>query len=151
MKPGLWFLNSKETKEVKRKLDLQFGFSDIHYAFLMNDNNKIFIVNRDVDRLNLKVLRINTIGVYFGEDYGDEVRLSIEGSQIVGPHAIKGVVELTREDAREWIKGSDLEHPGSTKGFVIIKSGNDYIGCAKHKEGKLLNHVPKERRIKASD
>lgn len=151
MKPGLSFMNSKETKELKKKLEAQFGFSDIHYAFLINDKNKVFIVNRDVDRLDLKALRINTIGVYFCEDYGDEVRLSIEGSQIIGPHATKGVIELEKEDARSWLKGADLEHEGSTKGFVIIKSGSDYMGCAKHKDGKLLNHVPKERRIRASD
>ena len=151
MKPGLKFLNSKETKEIKRKLEAQFEFSELNYAFLQNQDNKIFIVNRDVDRVDWKTLYINSIGAYLGEDHGADIRLSIEGSQLIGSSAKKNVIELDKSQAREWLKGYDLEYPGSTKGFVIIKCGNDFLGSAKHKDSKLINYVPKERRIRASD
>lgn len=152
LKPGLKFLNSKEIKEIKKKLEKQYEtFGTLDYAFLTNENNKVSVVKKDVDQISLDSLRINSIGIYFCEDYGDDVRLSIEGSQMVGPYAKKNVIALDKTQARVWLKGYDVDFPGETSGYVIIKSGNDYMGSAKHKNGKLLNHVPKERRIRATD
>ena len=146
------FLNSKETKEIKKKLVEQFGFSgELDYAFHMTDKNKVFIVNRDIDKLDLDSLRLQSVGLYFCEDYGTELRLSIEGSQIVGPKATKGIIELDKVQSRQWLKGFDLELEGANKQFVIVKSGDEYLGCGKHKDNKLLNYLPKERRINASD
>lgn len=145
------FLNSKEIKELKKKLLDEYGFSgELDYGFLITETNKIYLINRDITRIDFKILKINNMGLYFCQDYGNELRLSIEGSQIIGPNSTK-IVELDKKTAREWLKGFDIAYDGATKGFVIIKSGNDYMGCAKHKDGKLLNYVPKERRIKASD
>ena len=152
LKPGLKFLNSKEIKEIKKKLERQYEtIGPLDYAFLINEKNKVFVVKKEVGQISLDSLRINTVGVYICEDYGDEVRLSIEGSQIVGPYATKNVLPLDKEKARQWLKGYDVEFLGEASGYVIIKSGNDYMGSAKHKNGTLLNHVPKERRIRASD
>lgn len=146
-------MNSKEVKELKRKLLDQFGYeNDFHeYAFSITDKNKIYMVNRDVEKIDFNALRLQIIGLYFCEDYGTELRLSIEGSQIIGPKATKNVIELEKKQSREWLKGFDLEFIGSIKQFVIIKSNDEYLGCGKIKENKLLNYVPKERRIRASD
>lgn len=145
-------MNSKDVKELKKKLLEQFGFEkELNYAFHITDKNKIYIVNRDIDRVNMDFLRLQSVGLYFCEDYGNELRLSIEGSQIVGPHATKNVVELDKSQSRNWLKGFDLEIEGSYKQFVIIKAGDEYLGCGKLKDNRLLNYVPKERRIKASD
>ncbi len=152
LKPGLKFLNSKEIKEIRKKLEETFSLTEhLDYAYLINANNRVNIVTKEIDNLNLDLLMINSIGVYFCELKDHEIRLSIEGSQIVGPLAKKNVLELDEEKARDWIRGQDVDYPGSTKGFVIIKHKNDYMGCAKHKDGKLLNHVPKERRVRSKD
>ena len=152
MKQGLKFLNSKEIKEIKKKLEAQYDFSGpLDYAFLISEKNKVYIVKKDIDAINLESMRINSFGIYFCEDYGDKLRLSIEGSQIIGPYAKKNVIELDKQSARLWLKGYDVDYPGNTSDYVIIKSGNDYMASAKHKDGKLLNHVPKERRIRATD
>jgi len=37
-----------------------------------------------------------------------------------------------------------------SKGFVIVKSSNDFFGCGKIKENKMLNYVPKSRRLAAN-
>lgn len=147
------FLNSKEVKELKKKFLEQFGYEDdfSNYAFSITDKNKIYMVNRDVDKISLDDLRLQIVGLYFCEDYGTELRLSIEGSQIVGPKATKNVIELDKKQSRDWLKGFDLEFEGTNKQFVIVKCGDEYLGCGKIKENKLLNFVPKERRIRASD
>ena len=152
LKTGWNFLNSKQIKVLKQKLKGQFGFeSPLDYAFLKNAKNKVFIINRDIERVDFEKLRINSTGTYFCEEKDTEVRMSIEGSQIIGPNSTKNVIDLDQKQQRQWLKGEDLEYPGTSPGFVILRCEDDFLGCAKHKQDKLFNYVPKERRIRSSD
>lgn len=144
----LKILNSKEIKEIYRLIESQWGAKlKLGYAFLMNPKNRVFIVNRDIEKIGLEKLRINSIGMYFCEVDKLGIRLSIEGSQIVGPHAAKNIAEITEEQAKQWLKGEDLEANGDYSGFLIIKHNNDFLGTGKFKENKILNYVSKSRRI----
>lgn len=146
------FLNSKETKLLKKVLITQYDYEgDFDYALYKSEKNRVYTITKDLSRINYEIFRINQTGVYFCEAKDDGLRLSIEGSQIIGPHAKKNVIELDAPTARLWLKGQDIDYEGSSPNFVIIKSGTDYMGSAKHKNNILLNHVPKERRIRASD
>lgn len=153
MKTGYSWLNSKEIKRLKQVLfdifEAEPDFSE--YALCINQKNKIFMISRDVGEIDLELLRINTIGLYFGELKDKEIRLSIEGTEIVAKTAKKNIVELDDEGAAKWFRGHDLKLEGSHKGFVIIKRGNDVLGCSKHKDGVLMNFTPKERRIRSVD
>lgn len=146
-------LNSREKKKITEMIGAQWGFRrKLDYAYLMNRKNKIFLVNPAIDRIeDPKKLNIDSAGMYFGElPNENEIRLSIEGSQIIGPHAKKNIVELEEEEARLWMTGQDLDKETDCRGFVIIKSGTDFLGAGKAKEGKILNYVPKTRRINLS-
>ena len=159
----LKILNTKERKQVLKLIGQQWGdiskdvFSDL--AFLLSPKNKIYVVNKDFALIDEKKLRVNSLGLYFGEIMKEEIRLSIEGSQLIGPYAKKNIVELNEEETKEWIKGEDLkkEDIKGVSGFVLIKSKNkktgkyDFIGTGKfkEKENKILNFVPKVRRIMA--
>ncbi len=33
-------------------------------------------------------------------------------------------------------------------GILVIRHGRDYLGCAKSNGEKIINHVPKERRVR---
>lgn len=142
-------LNSKQVKTIMLKLNEQFGFVEkIEFVFLRTNKGKIYLVNRDIERIDLEKIRINSMGLYFGEllDSG-ELRLSIEGSQIIGPKASINVFELDNELMRLWFKGEDIEISDSRNAFVIIKYQNDFCGCGKIKNNKLLNYVGKVRRV----
>src|SRR3989338_5478414 len=106
-------LKALERKDRKRFLELlkdQFGFDGkLDYAFLTNNKNKIFIVNKEIVNIDLNKIRINTAGLYIAEFSNDEVRLSIEGSQIIGPSSNKNIIKLDDKDARAWMKGNDLQ------------------------------------------
>ena len=108
------------------------------------------MVNKEISKIELSKLRINTIGMYFCEVNPIGIRLSIEGSQLIGPKATKNITELDEKQGKQWIKGEDLEIEGDYSGFVLIKSNNDYIGTGKYKDGKIFNYVGKERRISIS-
>jgi NOL1/NOP2/fmu family ribosome biogenesis protein len=89
--------------------------------------------------------------MYFCEIDRQGIRLSIEGSQIVGPKAVQNVVEISEEEAKRWLKGEDLEKEcKDCNGFVILKHNKDFLGNGKYKNGRILNYVGKARRISAS-
>jgi len=145
-------LEKKNKKTFLQLLKKQFGFEDkLDYAYLTNNKNKIFIVNRDIAEIDLNKIRINSAGLYIAEFKNNEVRLSIEGSQLIGKKAKKNIIELNEKQAREWLKGKDIELKAKEKGFVILKHNKDYLGSGKVKEDKILNFVPKTRRLNVSD
>ena len=145
--PELKFLNSKETKEILKLIEEQWGAKlKLDYTFARNNKHRVFIVNKDISKIDFSKLRINSVGMYFC-DLENEIRLSIEGSQIIGPKAAKNIVEINESQVRQWLKGEDLEIKGDYDGFVIIKSNNDFLGTGKYKEGKVLNYVNKGRRV----
>ena len=149
---NLKVLGRKDKKKFLELLKKQFGFEKkLDYVFLINNKNKIFIVNKELVNIDLNKIRINSIGMYIAEFRNDEVRLSIEGSQFIGPDAKKNILGLNDKEAREWLKGNDLEKEINLKGFVIIKNDNDFLGCGKVKEKGILNFVPKTRRLNVSD
>ena len=149
---NLKILNKKEINNILELIKKQWNCDfKPDYAFLQNEKGKVFIVNKDIARVDFNKIRINSIGLYFAAIRNNEIRLSIEGSQIIGPNAKKNVVELNEKETREWLKGYDINKAIKGEGFVIIKHNDDYLGTGKVKEDKIFNFVPKNRRLKTSD
>lgn len=145
-------LNSREVKEVAAMVRQQWGceLSSVvgDVGFLEGATGDIFLISRDVEKLDLERIRIDSLGLYFGEAKNGELRLSIEGSQLVGKAATKNVIQLDDTEFKLWLQGSDLEKDyGGCSGFVIIKHNTDFIGCGRCKNGMILNFVPKARRV----
>ena len=144
----LRILNTREIKDIDKKLSEQWGCSKrFDYVFLVSKDDNIFITNRDFGKIDTKILRINSVGLYFGELKNERLRLSIEGSQIVGPCAKKNVIELDDAQSMEWLKGNDVDKECEDC-LAIIKTKFGFAGCGQAKQGKILNFVPKTRRIK---
>ena len=145
-------MSKKEVKEFLKKLKERFGFEDEmdEFVFVQTKNGKIKILNKQVLSLNLEGLRVENVGLYFARWDGKEVRPSIEGSQIVGKKAKKNVLELSEDEAMEWMRGKNLEvgERSVEEGFVILKHKDDFLGCGRYKNGRILSFVPKWRRIK---
>lgn len=146
----LKILNSKEIKQILKLIEEQWDAElKVDYAFLQSPKNRVFIVNKDISKIDFSKLRANSIGMYFCEIDNVGIRLSIEGSQIVGPKAEKNVIKINDEQAKQWLKGEDLEIEDKKdySGFLIIRHNNDFLGAGKYKDGKVLNYVSKSRRI----
>ncbi|MCX8172837.1 MAG: hypothetical protein N3D09_04410 [Archaeoglobaceae archaeon] len=117
--------------------------AEIDLKFFLRGKGRVYAY-KDFDCL----FKEKSKGIYFGKIEKDGLRLSIEGSFIVGRVAKKGVVELEDEKALKWLSGEDIE--SSYKGYCILKWGQYYIGCGKG-NGKLIkNYVPKDRRLKSA-
>jgi len=148
MMDNLKILNKKEIKKIYALLEKRFGFNDdLELGFLMNNKNRLYVVNKDFAGIDTEKLRINSVGLYFGEICGNEIRLSIEGSAIVGKSATNNILDLDDEQAKDWLRGFDLNIDYEDKGFVLIRN-KDFLGCGKAVIKRILNFVPKNRRIK---
>lgn len=142
-------LKSKERKQLFGMIEKQWGACPeilLDKVFIKTGKQRIYMVNRDIDRIDMEGIRINTIGLYIAE-YKNELRLNIEGAQLIGPHATKNIHELSDEERKQWFMGEDLTITKSYEGFIILKHGKDYIGSGKYKEGKIINYMPKSRRL----
>ena len=145
---NLKILNKKEIKQIFSIIKKQYGCDiDLGHVFLKNDKNRLFITNKDIIKIDLSKLRINSVGLYIAELRDNEIRLSIEGSQLIGPYAKKNIIELDEEQTRKWMKGEDLEIKGEYHGFVILKNKNDYLGSGRYSNGRIFNYVSKVRRL----
>lgn len=152
----LTILNTKEIRQLKDMLLQQFGyFPKEDYAFLRNDKNKVFLINKDVAKIDWKKLIVDKVGLYFGEisESGAEFRLSKEGAQLLGvwakqgEAALKNVVDFSSEEVKKYFQGEDLEKEcGKENRLVLLQYQSDILGCAKYKEKKILNFLPKIHR-----
>jgi NOL1/NOP2/fmu family ribosome biogenesis protein len=148
---NLKILNKKQIKEILVLIKKQWSADlTLDYAFLKDKNDKIFIINKEFAKINLEKLRINSMGLYFAQLMPDGIRLSIEGSQIIGPRAKKNILELNEKQKKEWLRGNDLEIKTELKNYVILKCNKDFLGIGKIKQNKILNYIPKTRRLKTS-
>ena len=148
MQDTITILKSKERRAFLNMVHAQWGGDwKPEEAFAQNTQHRIFLVTPDLAKIEWQRLRISSVGLYIAEVHKERVRLSIEGSQLIGPTATKNIVDVPRETAMLWLKGHDIEVEGEFTGYVIVKSGTDYFGSGPWKEGMLLNHVPKIRRL----
>lgn len=141
-------LSRKEEKEILNSLREQYGI-EIKEKFLWFESGKgrIWILNKNVDLNEFKKLRIEFFGVYVAFKERDGIRLTIEGSQILGKSAKKNLLEISEQEMEKWLRGYELETKENIHGYVIIKNKNDFAGCGKVSNGKVLNMIPKARRI----
>ena len=148
------FLKAKEARVIAEHIQKQWG-ADVSRLFadhflLYTPKEKLYLISRAIEQLDLRALKLSSIGMYFGEYKAGVLRLSIEGSQLVGPLAKKNVVELTATQTEMWIRGLDIAKTvKDVAGYVLIHHGNDWLGCGKYREGEILNFVPKARRLQA--
>jgi NOL1/NOP2/fmu family ribosome biogenesis protein len=152
-------LNTREKKKIVDDLKEMYEFlGAIEGALLMNKEKKIFLITPDIAKISRdqdKELRLDAAGLYIGKIEVNGIRLSMEGSQLIGPYSKKHVLEIDEEHLEHWVKGEDFtlsekeqKKTGNEEGFFIIKFNNDYIGCGQIKNNNLRSLVSKERRLK---
>jgi len=142
-------LNTREIKQIKIKLKEQFDYDyQEDYAFLLNRKDKLFVVNKDISRVDLQKLKVDKYGMYFGE-LKNELRLSMEAAWLIGKKAQKNIVEINETELKSYFLGEELDKDlGVENRFVLLKFQNDVISCAKYKDQKILNFLPKIHRSK---
>lgn len=152
-------MQAKEVKffnreELEKILEKNYGARvDLsNYLIFEGKERKIWISSKKVLEVRLEKLKVNSIGLYFGKlKRNEKIHLSPEGSQIVGKFAVKNILSLDEEKAKKFMEGSDLtlSLPKNCEphNFVIVKKGDDILGCSLALENGIRNLLPKSRRI----
>ncbi len=145
-------LNQHEKRQIEKKLNEQFGIENVPGLIVKRGEERLFLFSgnfseKDIEHLEALV-PIERIGVYFAKIIGNEIRLSIEGSQILKDQITKNIFELDSNQAEEWMKGRELLIKTGKHGFLIMKYGEDFLGTGKASEEKIGNFIPKNRRLK---
>ena len=144
----LKIFNSKEVKKLNETMVKEYGVSlKGNYAFLLNEKDRLFVVHKDISKINLDNLRIDKIGLNLGEYKNDQIRLSKEGTAFFMENSDgepNNIVDLSKEETTLYFEGLDLvkDLKGEDR-TIILRYGNDVLGCARYKEGKILNFMQK--------
>lgn len=143
------FLNSKERKLFYKRLVEQYGYSGPREVALFRGGaDKIYAVSKDLDLVPFMDLRPVQGGLYVASTQADDLRLTLDGALLFGPHCEGCFVELTREEKDVWMAGEDLPYSGSLRGFVLVCYEQRILGCGSvASQGYIKNYVPKGRRI----
>ncbi len=144
----LIILNTREIKKLKKVLLKAFGYAlEKDYAYLRTEKDRVYVVNKDISRIELDNLRIDRLGIYFGEWKENHIRLSKEGAQLLvleGGTNVQNVVGLDEKEALEYFKGQDIQkNLGEENKQIILTHKNNILGAAPYKEGTILNYLPK--------
>lgn len=144
----MW-LNKKAKKEFLNRISKLFDAdtSELEDFEFFVSGKKIYIAASDLKKINLNKFKVVSIGNYFAKKENG-LRLSIEGSQIIGPKALKNVLEIDKKELKSWLSGEDLPKESKTTGIFLIKFDKDFFGSGKITGKKILNYVPKARRVK---
>ncbi len=158
MAQQLTILNGKEAKKIHAQLREQYGYEGkIDLVFLRSEKKeKLSLFTKDLASVDLGTVRIDTMGMYFAADVEGKLRLTIEGSQLIGAQCTRNVVEVTHAEMQHWLSGGALgeeviARAGIAPGeFVLVRCGADWLGCGKATAKHIVNYIPKARYIHAT-
>jgi NOL1/NOP2/fmu family ribosome biogenesis protein len=145
------FLTRKEMREINDKLEEQHGCSfDIDsYHYMETAKGDLNMISRDIERIDYNNINEVSAGLYVADIKG-QLRLSLEGTQLLGKYATKNVIELDDDEWERWLKRESISSERFNefeKGYYIIKNEDDYFGCGFLDDGLLKTFVPKSRSL----
>ncbi|MEK6872227.1 MAG: hypothetical protein AABX16_04960 [Nanoarchaeota archaeon] len=144
-------LTVSEKKKVVAQLNNQFGVNEIQQMICKFGEERYRVFSGNLSREQLleldKTVRIESTGLYFARQNGENIRLTIDGVHFLKEKIQKNFFEISRQDMEKWLRGEDLEI-AAPRAFLILTHDNYSLGCGKSSGKIILNSVPKERRIK---
>jgi NOL1/NOP2/fmu family ribosome biogenesis protein len=146
------FVRAGEKKKFVETLKENFGISKLPSVMIEAGKNKIRGFSGSMTREEIielsGIVNIEVVGLYLFRVEKD-IRLGMDGALVLKEQISKNVVEISDSEAVEWMSGKDLVRELES-GVYVVKCGEDFLGCGIFSGGRLINHVPKERRIRKS-
>ncbi len=147
---NIHFIKSSEKKEIVEELSESFGITELPFLLIESGKEKIrgFTGSLSKDEiLQLgQIAYIEGIGLYLIRKE-ESLRLGFDATQLLSGQITKNIIDIDEKQAHEWLKGQDIEIQ-APRGTVVVRCGKDFLGCGKSTSERIINHVPKERRLK---
>src|SRR3989344_5343969 len=100
-------LNLREKQEIERRLQEQFGIESVPGVIVQRGEERLFLFSGNFSKEEIEKLEkctfIERMGVYFAKIIGKDIRLSIEGSQILKDQITRNIFDLNPSQAEEWM------------------------------------------------
>lgn len=154
-------LDNPKKKRFIEKLG-NLGVEKIPYLLLKPGQEKVMAYSGSLTNTELytlwETINVESIGLYFGKEFPDEARLSLDALHILKEQIKGNIVELDEEQAKEWFFGKPAilteqqkEEYKEMKSFVAVKFHEDFIGTGKISENRefISSFLPKERRVRS--
>ena len=142
---------SEEKEKILEKLSEQFGIKELPYLLILFGKEKIRLYSGNLSTEELRILdktlRIENAGLYFAKEQVDGVRLTLDGVQVLKNQITKNILKINKEQAKEWLSGSDLLIQAD-RAYKIIEYDGEFLGCGKSTGERITNNMPKERRTR---
>ena len=149
---NLRFIKSGEKKRLLAELEDQFGIKKLPYILVETGKQKVRGFSGTMTREEIRELgeiaNVEIIGAYLIKRDRD-LRLSLDATHILASQINKNIVGINDKQLDEWLRGNNLDIKKES-GVMVIRHKNDFIGCGISDGKKIINHVPKERRIRRS-
>lgn len=143
-------------KEMDKRLEQTYGIKLPRGQVIQWSKEKLRVFTGDVSEKELNflssIVRVELVGLYLAFQKENELRLSFD-SLFLAKDATKNIFELTEEQFKQWISGQEIELDTSNlknidNEYILIRYKQDIVGCGKLAQGKILNFIPKERRLR---
>lgn len=127
-----------------------FGIESIgDYILVKAGGGKIKLTTEDTLNIASKMRNVQSVGIYVMKVRGEDVVLSIEGSQLFCKQIKINRIELTEEQVKKWMSGAPIEIQGELKSKYVVASYRGIcVGCGRvSRDGKIYPQIPKWRSI----
>lgn len=136
--------------EVLEYMKQRFGISKSvfkDYTFFIR-GEKIWIASKDILQWKEEKINVQSVGILFARVF-KTIKPTTNAAQLFGIHAKKNVIELSKEELDQVLRGYDISKGEEIEnGYVILKYKNDVIGIGLNRNGRIKNQIPKSRRLK---
>jgi len=144
------YVKASEKKKMLKELKEEFGVTKLPFLLIESGKEKIRGYTGDLSKDEIDELKnifpIEAIGLYILRKE-HSLRLSMDAIHILKDQIKTNIVEISDTQYKDWMMGHDLNIEAK-RGTVIIKYKSDFIGSGKSNTEKIINHIPKERRLK---
>lgn len=152
----------KNDKEKLIKNLSYYGIKKLNYLLTKSGKEKIrgytgSLTTNEITKINQEI-GIELLGIYLFHDYHDNMRLSFDAISSLKEQITENIIELDDKQAEEFLKGRDIaltkedqekfKANQETLGFKILKNQGEFIGTGKLTSDRIVNYMPKERRLK---
>lgn len=147
------FLKSGDKKRLLREAEEIYGIGKLDFPILLvTGKQKIRVFSGSMSKDEIRELsgiaNVEIVGAYvFKQDEKFGLRISMDGTKILSEEIKKNVIEINQEEMKEWLCGKNLEVVRE-RGVYVVKHGDDFLGCGISDGKKIINYVPKERRVR---
>ena len=137
-------LNQKEVEEISENIEKQFGFRINpklkYFSKDEKEGEKIFIYSGG----RIPSIPAEWVGLHLGTRTKEGVLHSLDGAWIM-KSADRNVVEASRQDVEQLMRGDKIESKVKEEGYVIVKAGD--LVCTGRASGSVIESLTPKSRV----